>query len=101
MRRVTDRILRGMEKRLEAEGGGNMITKQLEGLEWEVVVATPAACYIGAGKIMINALLLFAFRKDEEIGMIIGKKDYVVFFYKFLASNIFSSLISSCFSSWT
>lgn len=28
-----------MEKGLEAEGGGNMITKQLEGLEWEVVVA--------------------------------------------------------------
>lgn len=40
----------------------------------------PATCYIGAGKIMINDLLLFAFRKDEEIGMIIGKKDYVVFF---------------------
>lgn len=43
----------------------------------------PAACYIGDGEIMINALLLFAFRKDEEIGMIIGKKDYVVFFVNF------------------
>lgn len=38
VRRVTDKILRGMEKWLEAEGGGNMITKQLEGLKWEVVV---------------------------------------------------------------
>lgn len=43
----------------------------------------PAACYIGDGEIMINALLLFAFRKDEEIGMIIGKKDYVVFIVNF------------------
>lgn len=68
-RKITDKILRAME-----EEGGGMSTKHLEWLKWEVVVAKVelSACCAAGGKIMINALLLFSFRKDEEIATVIG-----------------------------